>query len=166
MPSVCKSATFVGKDVVGDASDGWWIVGGGFRDLASPGEDDNPYVVWARELLADAGYDYKISGFYGVGLAFGWSRAQVYMVAGQLDGRPDPGQHDRRPAVLGHDPGRLPVGHQGQHERQQGRLLDRGLRDRPVRLGHAAVGPARVDIIELSGKSKTCAWNQTTSTCN
>jgi hypothetical protein len=27
--SVCRAWSFVGRDKVGDASDGWWIVGGG-----------------------------------------------------------------------------------------------------------------------------------------
>ena len=40
-------------------SDGWWSVGGGLKDIASPAYDKDPFDVAARQLLTDAGYDYQ-----------------------------------------------------------------------------------------------------------
>ena len=59
MSSVCKPASFVGKDKVGgdgSASNDWWIIGGGAIDFNSPAEDTNPYIQWARELLRSNGH--------------------------------------------------------------------------------------------------------------
>jgi ABC-type branched-subunit amino acid transport system substrate-binding protein len=88
-PSVCKSSSFGGRDKVGGdgrVSDGWWIIGGGVKDLNSPAHDDDPYVVWARDLLTSHGLDYRASGSFGSGLIFGWAMAQAVQIAGQLDG--------------------------------------------------------------------------------
>lgn len=85
----CKSASYVSKEKVGgdgSAADGWWIVGGGIRDMNSPSEDDNPYMVWARELLRSAGLDPKASGNYVVGFEAAFPLAQAIRIAGQLDG--------------------------------------------------------------------------------
>jgi ABC-type branched-subunit amino acid transport system substrate-binding protein len=86
MPSVCNTSAQVGEKVVGDLSNGWWIFGGGERDINSPAEDGNPFIVWARERLRDAGIDPKASGNLGRGVFLGWSWAQATAIAGQLDG--------------------------------------------------------------------------------
>jgi branched-chain amino acid transport system substrate-binding protein len=163
-PSVCKSATFVGKDVVGDASDGWWIVGGGFRDLASPGEDDNPYVQWARDLLTKAGYDYKLSGFYGAGLAFGWSRAQVYMVAGELDGGLTRANMITALRSLQMTPAAYLWGIKANMNGNTDAYWIEGSEIAQYDSANQQ-WVMEGDIIELSGKSSTCAWNQATSSC-
>ncbi len=54
MSSVSKGSGFVGKDKVGgdgSATDGWWVGGGGIKDLVSPAYDDDAFIVWSRELL-------------------------------------------------------------------------------------------------------------------
>ena len=89
VPSTCKASTFVGKEKVGgdgSASDGWWTIGGGSRDINSPGEDDNAYVQWARKLLLDKGIDPKSSGTLGSGFYYGWPMWQALLIAGQLEG--------------------------------------------------------------------------------
>jgi branched-chain amino acid transport system substrate-binding protein len=89
MSSVCKAASFVGKDKVGgdgSASDGWWIVGGGVKDFNSPAEDDDPYIAWGRQLLSAGGIDYKQSGSFGSGFLFAFPMVQGLQVAGQLPG--------------------------------------------------------------------------------
>ncbi|MCC6436180.1 MAG: ABC transporter substrate-binding protein [Acidimicrobiales bacterium] len=164
MPSVCKSATFVGKDVVGDAANGWWIIGGGFRDLAAQSEDANPYVKWARETLTEAGYDYKVSSFYGVGLAFGWSRAQVYAVAGQLDG----GLTRANMIVALRSLDMTPAAYLwGIKANMSGNKDAYWIEGSEIAQYDSATGNwnAQGPIIELSGKSPTCAWNQTTAAC-
>jgi len=85
----CKPSSFVGKDKVGgdgSVSDGWWIVGGGAVDLNSPTYDNDAYVSWARKLLADAGYDYKKSGSFGLGFLYGSPLVEALRIAGDLPG--------------------------------------------------------------------------------
>ena len=164
MPSVCKSATFVGEKVVGNAADGWWIIGGGFRDIAAQGEDDNPYVQWAREILTAKGYDYKVSSFYGVGLAFGWSRAQVYAVAGQLDG----GLTRANMIVALRSLDMTPAAYLwGIKANMNGNKDAYWIEGSEIAQYETATGNWKAEgpIIELSGKSGLCAWNQTTSSC-
>jgi hypothetical protein len=87
--SPCKPSSFVGKDKVGgdgSVSDGWWIVGGGAIDLNSPTNDDDAYVAWGRDLLADAGYDYKKSGSFGLGFVYGFPMVEALRIAGDLPG--------------------------------------------------------------------------------
>ncbi len=165
MPSVCKSATFVGKAVVGDAANGWWIVGGGFLDLAAPSGDNNVYVKWARERLTAKGLDYKASSFYGAGLgAFGWSRAQVYATAGMLEGGLTRANMivamrtlDLTPAAY------LP----GIRANMNGNKDAYWIEGSEVAKYDSATGNWNTDgpIIELSGKSKNCAWSQQSASC-
>ena len=160
----CKSSTFVGKAAVGDASDGWWVVGGGLRDLPSPAEDGNVYSEWARGLLTAAGYDYKSSGYWGWGMALGWARAQLLMVAGALDGGLTRANFltamrsmDMTPA--GYYPG-IKANMSGNRDAFwiEGSELGRydTSKQQFVQQG---------DVIDLSGQAKPCAWNQATSTC-
>ena len=88
-PGSRSTGRFVGKDMVGgdgSASDGWWIVGGGAVDFNSPGEDNNPYVQWGRQLLTSKGIDYKTSGSYGSGFGFAFPMVQALQMAGELNG--------------------------------------------------------------------------------
>jgi hypothetical protein len=164
VPSTCKNITFVGKAAVGDASDGWWVIGGGWRDLASPAEDKNPYSLWARELLKSKGMDYKLSSFYGWGLGFGWSRAQVYMVAGALDGGLTRANYVTALRAIDMTP---PFDLSGIKANLNGNTDGYWIEGSEIAKYDSAAqqfiqqGP----IIDLSGKSKACSWNQSTSTC-
>ncbi len=163
-PSVCKGANFVGKDAVGNASDGWWIVGGGLRDINSPGEDANPYAQWARKLLADAGYDYKSNGFYGWGLNFGWSRAQVYAIAGQLDG----GLTRANVLTAMRTIEMTPAGYLwGIKLNMNGNKDAYWVEGSEVAQYDSAKQQwdQKGDIIDLSGRSKTCSWNSSAAAC-
>ncbi|MGE3360161.1 MAG: ABC transporter substrate-binding protein [Acidimicrobiia bacterium] len=164
MPSVCKGANFVGKDAVGDSSNGWWIVGGGLRDINSPGEDGNPYVEWGRKLLADAGYDYKTSGFFGFGLAFGWSRAQVYAIAGQLEGGLTRANVLTALRTIDMTPAAYLWGIQLNLEGNKDAYWVEGSEIAQYDSAKQS-WVQQGDIIELSGRSKPCAWNQTTAAC-
>jgi hypothetical protein len=74
----------VGGD--GSLSNGWWIMGGGVRDLGSPGEDSNPYIQWARQTLAAAGIDYHASANFGLGFEYAFPIVQAIRIADELDG--------------------------------------------------------------------------------
>jgi ABC-type branched-subunit amino acid transport system substrate-binding protein len=86
LSGVCKASSFVGKDKVGDASDGWWVMGGGQKDINSPAYDNDAFVVWARQVVDDAGYDHTKSGSFGSGMFYYWGIAQALQIAGDLDG--------------------------------------------------------------------------------
>ncbi|MPY92302.1 MAG: ABC transporter substrate-binding protein [Acidimicrobiia bacterium] len=89
LPSVCKASSFVGKDKVGgdgSAADGWLIVGGGVKDFNAEALDDDPYVAWARDMLAEQDVDYRSSGSIGVGFQYMWPLVQAVKLAGELEG--------------------------------------------------------------------------------
>ncbi|MDH4146119.1 MAG: hypothetical protein OEY23_13240, partial [Acidimicrobiia bacterium] len=91
MPSVCKSASFVGKDKVGgdgSAANDWWVIGGGAKDYNSPKYDDgsDAWIKFTRDLLAKDGIDFHTSGSFGSGMIFNWAMIQALKIAGELDG--------------------------------------------------------------------------------
>jgi branched-chain amino acid transport system substrate-binding protein len=166
-PSVCKAATFVGKDKVGgdgSASDGWWIIGGGVKDFNSAENDDDPFIAWGRELLTDAGHDYHTSGSFGSGFNFSWAFVQAVLIAGELDGgltRPNlilalRAMDMTHPMVL---PGvRFNMNGNADPYFVEGSDI--------ARYDAAAQAWAQEGaIIELSGKSKPCAFDQSTAVC-
>jgi ABC-type branched-subunit amino acid transport system substrate-binding protein len=160
----CKSTTYVGRDAVGDASDGWWIVGGGMRDLASTSEDGNPYSIWARQLLASKGFDYKASGYYSWGLANGWSRAQTLMVAGMLPGGLTRANYLTAMRSMDMTPAAFHTGI---------RLTMSGNKDaywvEGSEVGRYDVATQSFvlqgGVVDLSGKSAPCPWNMSASSC-
>jgi hypothetical protein len=108
--------------------------------------------------------DYKASGYYGWGLANGWSRAQVLAVAGMLDGGLNRVNYLTAMRAMDMTPAAFFSGI---------RLTTSGNRDAYWVEGSEV---ARYDsslqqfvqqgaIIDLSGKSKPCAWNVSVSAC-
>ena len=164
---VCKSASFVGKAKVGgdgSVSDGWWTVGGGQLDFNSTAYDNDAFVAWGRKLLADAGYDYKASASFGTGFFYSMPIIQALEIAGKL-----PGGLTRSNFVLARrtmeftHPTLLP----GIKYNMSGNSDAYNVEGSEIAKYDSAQqqwiqqGP----IVELSGKSKNCAWDQTTSTC-
>ena len=164
MPSVCKPSSQVGRAVVGDLSDGWWIMGGGGRDINSPNEDNNPFIVWARDLLRKGGYDPKSSGNLGSGVFIGWDWVQAIAIAGQLDGGLTRANLviAARAMEMTH-PGYL----DGIKFNLNGNKDAYWIEGSDISRYDAAQQSwiPQGDIIELSGKSSNCAWNQATSSC-
>ena len=85
-PSVCKPLSFVGKDKVGDSSNGWLIAGGAVIDLNDPTFAEQPAIKWAREQLQKAGIDPKSSSSLSSGFNMGWPLVEAMRIAAQLDG--------------------------------------------------------------------------------
>jgi hypothetical protein len=106
--SACKASGPVTKDKVGHASDGWWSVGGGLKDIVSTAYDNDPWIKAARGWMADAGYEFNMNG-----------NADAYFLEGS-----DISQWSAAEQTW----------------KQQA-------------------------IVDLSGKTKNCAWDQATSTC-
>lgn len=167
MPSVCKPSSQVGKDKVGgdgSATNGWWIMGGGGRDFNSPGEDGNPFIVWGRDLLKQNGLDSKSSGNLGSGISFGWSWSQTVAIAGQLEGgltrvnliTAARAMEMTHPAYLDGIKFNL-NGNKDAYWIEGSEIA----RYDSVKQSWIPQG----DIIELSGKSSPCAWNQSIANC-
>jgi ABC-type branched-subunit amino acid transport system substrate-binding protein len=88
-PSVCKTNGFVGKDKVGgdgSASDGWWTVGGGVKAADAPAYDNDPWVKSARDELTAGGVDWKKEPTALAGSRFAWDMEQVLRMASALPG--------------------------------------------------------------------------------
>ncbi|MCC6438567.1 MAG: ABC transporter substrate-binding protein [Acidimicrobiales bacterium] len=164
MPSVCKPSSQVGRAVVGDLSDGWWIMGGGGRDINSPAEDANPFIVWARDLLASVGYNAKDSGNFGSGISIGWDWVQTIKIAGELDGGLTRANLmvAARSMEMTH-----PMYLDGIKFNLNGNADAYWIEGSDLSKYDAAQQSwiPQGDIIELSGKSKNCAWDQAAATC-
>ncbi|MEZ5409086.1 MAG: hypothetical protein R2761_13735 [Acidimicrobiales bacterium] len=168
-PSVCKAQSFVGKDKVGGdgmASDGWWIVGGGAKDFQDKANADDPWIAFANDLLAKNGTPIETSGSLASGFGFAWPLVEAMKIAGQLDGglsRPNLMVAARtldmtNPNLLEGIKYNMSGGEDAYYtEGSEFSVYD----------GAAQGWKLQEDlgIIELSGKSKPCAWDQSTSTC-
>ncbi len=163
----CKGSTFVGKDKVGgdgSVSDGWWIAGGGNRDFNAASEDANPFIKWSRDLLKAAGLDYKSSGSLGLGFNYGWPFWQALQIAGQLDGG-----LSRTNLILAVRS--IEMTNPNLFEGLKFNL--NGVKEAfPIEGSEFAkydfTKQAWIQqgaIVELSGKSKNCAWDQSAGLC-
>ena len=166
--SVCTASSNVGKAKVGgdgSASDGWLIVGGGFKDFIAEAQGSDPFVAWGRKLLADNGYDYKSSGNLGQGLWYGWMWTQNLIVAGALDGGLTRSnfilaQRAFDGTSAAHVPG-IKMNMNGNADAYflEGSDLSEwdSAKQEWVQQG---------EVIELSGKTKNCAWNVAAQACS
>ena len=158
----------MGKDKVGgdgEASDGWWIVNGGAKDLndATMAAED-AYIKWARELLQAKGIDPKSSGSLGSGFLFAFPMTQALQIAGELDGGLNRTNFliTLRALDLTH-----PFLLEGIGFNMKGNadpyLVEGGIYQTydSAKQGWNNEG----DPIELSGKSKPCVWDQAISNC-
>jgi len=164
MPSVCKPSSQVGRAVAGENSNGWWIMGGGSRDINSPAEDGNVFIVHGRDLLKSKGYNAKDSGSFGVGVNFGWSWTQALIIAGQLDGGLT--RANMMVALRSMDMTH-PMYLDGIKFNLNGNKDAYWIEGSDISKYDAAQQSWIVqgDIIELSGKSTNCFWDQAAGVC-
>ncbi|MGD9755830.1 MAG: ABC transporter substrate-binding protein, partial [Acidimicrobiia bacterium] len=164
-PSVCGAKSFVGQDKVGMAADGWWIVQGGVKDISSPAYDNDPYIKYAREQLAANGLDYKASGSFGSGYFFGWSFLESLKIASQLEGGLTRSNYivALRSMDMTH-----PYALEGIKFNMNGNedpyFVEGGAFQ--VRDAASETWNTEGDVIDLSGASKPCAFDQATASCN
>ena len=163
----CKGASFMGKDKVGgdgSASDGWWIAGGGNIDGNAVSADDDAWFVWARDLLAKDGYNYKDSANFLGGFLYGWPFWQSVLTANELDGgltranlivairSIDMTNPNLIPGIgfnLNGNADGYPI--EGSEFAQYDYTQQTWIQDG--------------DIVELSGKSANCHWDQSIGNC-
>ena len=83
-PSVCKGvAAYMAP--AGMAADGWWIVGGGVKDITDPQYIDEPFVEFIHETLRGGGLDPSIS-MLGTGYYFAVPWTETLRIANELPG--------------------------------------------------------------------------------
>ena len=167
MSSVCKSAAYVGKDKVGgdgSAANGWYIVGGGYKDIGASENDNDPFSVWGRKFLADRGVDYKTSGNYGYGFFLAWLWSQTLRIAGDLDGG-----LTRANFILAQRAfeGTSPIHLEGVKVNMNGNKDAFFVEGSDLSIWDSAKQSWIIqgEIIELSGKSPNCVWDVTVSAC-
>jgi branched-chain amino acid transport system substrate-binding protein len=167
MPSVCKASSTVGKEKVGgdgSASGGWWIIGGGQKDIASPLFENDPYIKWAKELLTAKGIDYKSSGQFGLGFFHAWAGDQALRIASQLEGGLT--RVNLMIAVRSMDmvnPMLLPGIAFNMNGNKDAYFVEGTDISRYDYTKQAWIQEG--GIIELSGQSKPCSWDQSVGIC-
>ena len=167
MSSVCKAASFVGKDKVGGdgkASDGWWIMGGGAIDMNAEASGSDGYVAFARDLLAKNGIDYKTSGSFGSGFIFAFPFIQSMRIAAEL-----PGGITRSNFILALRSLDMtnPMLLEGIKYNMNGNK-DAYLTEGSDLSKYDSAKQQWIQqgaVVELSGKSKNCAYDQSSGTC-
>jgi branched-chain amino acid transport system substrate-binding protein len=165
--STCKAASFVGKAKIGgdgSASDGWWIVGGGAIDFNAAAYDNDAYVKWGRQLLSAKGYDYKTSGSFGSGFLFAFPFIQALQIADQL-----PGGLTRSSFLLAlrtfdmSNPMLLPGVKYNMNGSADAYLTEGSDISKYDSAKQEWVQQG--DVVELSGKSRNCAFDQSAGVC-
>src|SRR4051812_41440280 len=161
--AACKVTAPVTREKVGDISDGWWATGGGFKDIAAASYDGDPWVVAARQWLADAGLGYK-DPIYHQGLYFGWTLAQSLMIAGELDcGLTRTNFMVAMRTIDMTNPQFL----EGIKFNMNGNADAFFLEGSDISQWSVAAQNWDIkNIIDLPGKTKNCAYDQATSTCH
>jgi branched-chain amino acid transport system substrate-binding protein len=162
----CKASSFVGKDKIGGdgaAANGWWVVGGGLKDFNAAEFDDDPWVAATRDVLAKAGYDYHTSSNFTWGASLGWQISQALQVAGQLRGGLT--RSNMNLALRSMDmtnPGLI----EGVKYNMNGNADAFLIEGADLSQFNSAEQRWEVrSIIELSGKSATCSWDQAAGGC-
>ncbi len=167
LPNVCLLSGPTTKAAVGgdgSAADGWWVVNGGGVDLKDPNRFDDAFVAFARDLLTSSGVDPGAPGDYSVGVAAGWLISQALQVAGAL-----PGGLTRSNLLLAERGMDMtsPMLFEGMQLNMDGNadpyLFESGILQTWDAAGQSWVNEG--DPIDLSGRSKPCAWNTSSGTC-
>src|SRR5690606_12587418 len=132
-------------------------------DFNSEASSDDPWIAWVRERLADAGFDYHASANFGTGAALGWGIAQSLLIAQELpDGLT---RSNYILAVRAMDMTNPPL------LRGIGFNRDGGADPYLIEGSDVSTWSAAEQrwvtesIVELSGASANCAWDQATGSC-
>jgi branched-chain amino acid transport system substrate-binding protein len=166
-PSVCKANSFVGKDKVGgdgSASNGWWVVGGGVKDLCASTYDDDPFVQWGKGIESAAGYDCKMSSGYMTGARFAWDMPQVLRIAGALPGGLDRTNFIVALRSLDMTAPFMLSGIKFNMDGNKDAYLTEGSEFAKYDAASQSWKQEGA-VIDVSGRSKNCTWDQSTASC-
>jgi hypothetical protein len=139
-------------------------VNAGGKEINDPNQFGDPFIAWSRDVLKSAGVDPASSSTLGSGIYFAWSWVQLLQLAGQLDGGLT--RSNMMLAVRSMDmthPYLLP----GIKFNMDG--------DKDAYFGEGGVFQKwdstkqawhiEGDVIDLSGKSKNCNFDQSAGAC-
>jgi branched-chain amino acid transport system substrate-binding protein len=166
-PSVCPGTTYAKKEAVGGdgaASNGWWQVNAGTKELNDPSQLNDPYISFVRGLLTAHGIDPKSSSTLGSGIGFSWAWSQALIIAGQLDG----GLTRSNLVLAVHsinmtNPYLLPGIQMASDGNKKAFFIEGGAFQKWDVAKQTWV--IQGNIIDLSGKSKNCAWDAAAGIC-
>jgi branched-chain amino acid transport system substrate-binding protein len=167
LPNICLPVGPAAKAVVGGdgaQSDGWWVVNGSGVDTKDKAMQSDAFVAFAREQLKAHGSDPDGQGDYNTGLGGGWLISQALQIAGQL-----PGGLSRSNFLLAEramdmtSPMLLPGMKLNMSGNKDPYLFEGAIFQKWSSANQ--VWQNQGDPIDLSGKSKPCAWNQATQVC-
>jgi branched-chain amino acid transport system substrate-binding protein len=166
-PSVCPGTTYAKKEAVGGdgaASTGWWQVNSGTKEINDPTQQGDPYIIFVRNLLTSKGIDPKSSSTLGSGISFSWTWSQALMVAGMLDGGLT--RSNLVLAVHAMDmthPYLLPGIKMSSDGNKKAFFVEGGAFQKWDVAKQTWV--IQGNVIDLSGKSKNCAWDASAGIC-
>ena len=125
---------------------------------------DLPFVAFGRVLLAQDGIDYKTSGSYGSGMFFAWAAVQSLQIAGELDGGLTRSNFilALRSMDMTH-----PMALPGIGFNMNGNADSYFVEGSDVAQYNSVdqKWEQQGDVIELSGKSSNCVWDQNVGNC-
>jgi branched-chain amino acid transport system substrate-binding protein len=164
---VCPGTTYVKKEAVGgdgSAAEKWWQVNAGLKELNDPSQFNDPYIAYVRGLLQAKGIDPKSSSTIGSGIQYAWPWIQNLIIAGQLDG----GLTRSNLLLAIHtmdmsNPYALPGISATVNGNKDAFFTEAGAFQRWDVAKQAWV--VQGDVINLSGKSRNCAWDQAAAVC-
>jgi branched-chain amino acid transport system substrate-binding protein len=166
-PATCSGSAYVNKEKVGGdgkASEGWWLVNPGFKDLNDPAQFSDPFVAWSRDLMAKANIDPKLSSSFSTGIFYAWPLMQVWAIAGQLQGG-----LTRANVILAArsldmtHPGYLPGVRLHLDGNRDAYVAEAGIFQQWDATKQLWV--VKPPVVDLDGKSKPCAWDAAAAVC-
>jgi branched-chain amino acid transport system substrate-binding protein len=167
LPQGCASSAFVGKDKLGgdgSSADGWLVVSPGIKDVRDPAFANDPYVQWLVGAMKAKGLDPLASPTLGSGVNYAFPAVQALAIAGQL-----PGGVTRSNYILAirtidmTSPMLLPGLQLHMDGANDAYIVQGGLFQRWNAAKQTFV--AEGNVINLDGKEKNCAWDQSVSAC-
>jgi branched-chain amino acid transport system substrate-binding protein len=163
----CAGTSVIGKDKLGgdgSAGDGWWIISNGVKDMKDPSFADDPYVKWLREAMEAKGLDPDSSVNLGGGINFAFPVAQALAIAAQLDGGIN--RTNFQLALRSMDM-TSPMLLEGIRLHMDGAkdayIVEAGVFQKWDAAKQTYVRQG--DVINLDGKAKPCAWDQSVGAC-
>ena len=166
-PSVCVGNSFLGKDKVGgdgSASNDWYIVNGAGKTLEASTYDNDPWAKFARDQLTAGGIDWKKEVTTLTGTAWAWDIDQALEVASAMEGGLT--RANFIVALRAMDmtnPSLIDGAKWNMNGNKDAYLTEAAqlVKYDSAKQAATPVGP----VIELSGKSSVCAWDQTAGVC-
>jgi branched-chain amino acid transport system substrate-binding protein len=167
MPQTCKSNGFVGKEKVGgdgSTANGWWVVGGGLRPIESPALANEPWVAETIKELKAAGVDPTKETLAFTGSYYVWGLEQALLVAAQLDGGMTRANFIVALRSMNMTAPYLIAGAQWKMDGNKDAYLTEAS-EFSMYDSAKQVFVQQGALIDLSGTSPNCAWDQTKGLC-